>query len=319
MKKKEKEKIEAEEEDPLDAYMKNIEKEATMQDYQIYQEMYNEQFQKRYDDFVERDSKKENKNILNNYNLIDSNDEVKIIENDVEMQIDESKIITFEDVMKLTKESKEEKKESTELVIFNKGEDDLDKHFINALKNTSVPDIDPLYGYSTEKKSVVLYQEDYNEFLEEGTFNDIEEAWLKLKKSASEKKELKLVNHSLIKYEQFRKNLYVESKEVSSLNPEKIENFRKENGDIKVRGKNVPNPIFSWYQCGLSDRILTKLEKKGFKQPFPIQSQSIPCIMSGRDVIGIAETGSGKTLAYVLPMLRHVMDQRGLKVIKLLI
>ena len=38
--------------------------------------------------------------------------------------------------------------------------------------------------------------------------------------------------------------------------------------------------------------------------------QAIPAIMNGRDVIGIAETGSGKTLAYVLPMLRHVVDQR---------
>jgi ATP-dependent RNA helicase DDX46/PRP5 len=35
--------------------------------------------------------------------------------------------------------------------------------------------------------------------------------------------------------------------------------------------------------------------------------------MSGRDVIGIAETGSGKTLAYVLPMLRHIRDQRPLE------
>ena len=32
-------------------------------------------------------------------------------------------------------------------------------------------------------------------------------------------------------------------------------------------------------------------------------------IMQGRDTIGIAETGSGKTMAFVLPMLRHVMDQ----------
>lgn len=34
--------------------------------------------------------------------------------------------------------------------------------------------------------------------------------------------------------------------------------------------------------------------------------------MSGRDVIGIAETGSGKTLAYMLPMIRHIRDQRPL-------
>lgn len=35
--------------------------------------------------------------------------------------------------------------------------------------------------------------------------------------------------------------------------------------------------------------------------------------MAGRDYIGIAETGSGKTLAFVLPMLRHILDQPSLK------
>jgi ATP-dependent RNA helicase DDX46/PRP5 len=55
------------------------------------------------------------------------------------------------------------------------------------------------------------------------------------------------------------------------------------------------------------------MENKGYKNPFPIQSQAVPTIMSGRDMIGIAETGSGKTLAFVLPMLRHVLDHRPLK------
>lgn len=47
----------------------------------------------------------------------------------------------------------------------------------------------------------------------------------------------------------------------------------------------------------------------GFQKPTPIQSQAIPAIMSGRDLIGVARTGSGKTLAFVLPMLRHIKDQ----------
>lgn len=85
-------------------------------------------------------------------------------------------------------------------------------------------------------------------------------------------------------------------------------------GDIKVRGKDVPKPIQNWYQCGLSDRILGLLmDKKKWPTPFPIQAQSIPCIMSGRDYIGIAETGSGKTLAFLLPMFRHIQDQPALR------
>ena len=55
------------------------------------------------------------------------------------------------------------------------------------------------------------------------------------------------------------------------------------------------------------------IEKREYEQPFPIQMQAIPSLMAGRDVIGIAETGSGKTLAYVLPMLRHILDQPPLK------
>ena len=36
----------------------------------------------------------------------------------------------------------------------------------------------------------------------------------------------------------------------------------------------------------------------------------MPLLLCGRDVIGIAETGSGKTLAYLLPMIKHIQDQR---------
>ena len=299
--------IQEEDEDPLDKYMKEIEKDATLQDYQIYQELY-KQLQKRYDEVVAKDD--EQNTFFNKDNDYDS-DQVKIIEDKFQMEIDDTKVITFEEIMKLTQEQNHQG-----IFLFNKQpEDESDKQFIQTLKDTEVPDIDPLYGYSSQKNAVVLYQEDYNEYMKEDTFNDVEEAWLKLRKSATERKELKLVNHSLINYELFKKNLYVECKEISNLTHEQIEQIRKNNGDIKVRGKNICNPILNWYQCGLSDRILDVLEKKGFKTPFPIQAQAIPCIMSGRDVIGIAETGSGKTLAYVLPMLRHVMDQRALKVI----
>ena len=59
--------------------------------------------------------------------------------------------------------------------------------------------------------------------------------------------------------------------------------------------------------------MLDYLKLKNFQKPFPIQCQSLPICMSGRDMIGIAETGSGKTLAYVLPMLRHIRDQPPLR------
>lgn len=53
--------------------------------------------------------------------------------------------------------------------------------------------------------------------------------------------------------------------------------------------------------------------RHGYEKPTPIQTQAIPAIMNGRDLIGIAKTGSGKTIAFLLPMFRHIMDQRALE------
>jgi len=54
---------------------------------------------------------------------------------------------------------------------------------------------------------------------------------------------------------------------------------------------------------------MDNLKKHNYEKPTPIQTQAIPAIMAGRDLIGIAKTGSGKTLAFLLPMFRHIMDQ----------
>ena len=94
------------------------------------------------------------------------------------------------------------------------------------------------------------------------------------------------------------------------MDPKDVLKYRKEAGDIKIRGKGILNPVFNWYHCGFTDSVLAVIEKSNFEKPFPIQAQSIPVILSGRDVIGIAETGSGKTFAYLLPMIKHVLAQR---------
>ena len=117
------------------------------------------------------------------------------------------------------------------------------------------------------------------------------------------------VDHSTISYPSFRKNFYIEVPEMSRLSDAEISGLRKDMDGIKVRGKNVPKPIRSWNQAGLSGKLLDVLKKNGFAAPLPIQAQALPIVMSGRDCIGIAKTGSGKTLGFVLPMMRHVKDQ----------
>ncbi|MEY4697189.1 MAG: hypothetical protein RIT14_1617, partial [Pseudomonadota bacterium] len=59
---------------------------------------------------------------------------------------------------------------------------------------------------------------------------------------------------------------------------------------------------------GLSPKLLKALEKTTLKMPTPIQVQSIPQIMKGRDLMGLAQTGTGKTAAFGLPLLHRLLD-----------
>ncbi|KAM6116490.1 putative ATP-dependent RNA helicase DDX46 isoform 1-T1 [Pterocles gutturalis] len=128
-----------------------------------------------------------------------------------------------------------------------------------------------------------------------------------------QRKLLEPVDHGKIEYEPFRKNFYVEVPELAKMTPEEVNVYRLELEGITVKGKGCPKPIKTWVQCGISMKILTALKKHGYEKPTPIQTQAIPAIMNGRDLIGIAKTGSGKTIAFLLPMFRHIMDQRALE------
>ena len=126
------------------------------------------------------------------------------------------------------------------------------------------------------------------------------------------KKDIPTVNHAKHAYQPFRKSFYHEPAELSEMTEEELADLRLELDGIKVRGLNVPKPVLKWSQCGLGMQTLSVIQKLEYEKPTSIQSQAIPAIMSGRDVIGVAKTGSGKTVAFLLPMFRHIKDQRPL-------
>lgn len=61
---------------------------------------------------------------------------------------------------------------------------------------------------------------------------------------------------------------------------------------------------------GLAEPLLRALAQEGYTTPTPIQAQAIPLVMSGRDLLGIAQTGTGKTAAFSLPLLHHLADRK---------
>lgn len=66
----------------------------------------------------------------------------------------------------------------------------------------------------------------------------------------------------------------------------------------------------SFAELGLAAPIARALAEENYTTPTPIQSQAIPPVMSGRDLVGIAQTGTGKTAAFALPILNHLAVNR---------
>jgi ATP-dependent RNA helicase RhlE len=66
-------------------------------------------------------------------------------------------------------------------------------------------------------------------------------------------------------------------------------------------------------KMGLSDPLLRGVDASGYTTPTEIQSQAIPAVLSGQDIIGCAQTGTGKTAAFVLPILHRLQDSRSAK------
>ena len=64
---------------------------------------------------------------------------------------------------------------------------------------------------------------------------------------------------------------------------------------------------------GIAPKLLEILDLLKFKVPTPIQFQSIPTALQGKDIMGIAQTGTGKTLAFGIPMIQTLAQKKGAK------
>lgn len=113
------------------------------------------------------------------------------------------------------------------------------------------------------------------------------------------------------------KNFYEEHPNVTAMSDEEVEQFRLANNNIVVNrtfekedSRPIPKPVRTFEEAFHNyPEILEEIKKAGFQTPSPIQCQAWPVLLSGEDMIGIAQTGTGKTLAFLLPALIHIDGQ----------
>lgn len=105
-----------------------------------------------------------------------------------------------------------------------------------------------------------------------------------------------------------------------AVDSEKAENVQEQEQDVDSGQENHTEPVVevaaddkeqvtegpSFDNLGLTSEVLEAVKKVGFEAPSPIQEQTIPVLMDGKDVVGLAQTGTGKTAAFALPILARI-------------
>lgn len=112
----------------------------------------------------------------------------------------------------------------------------------------------------------------------------------------------------------FRKNFYTPSQSILDRTHDESETLTSKH-EITIIGHDADfyKPLAYFSEANFPDFISNELKRQQFVEPTSIQAGSLPVILSGRDLVGIAKTGSGKTLAYLLPALIHLKDQPTVK------
>lgn len=156
--------------------------------------------------------------------------------------------------------------------------DEEDNDILNALVNN-----DSDSQHSSEN-------EDENEQLQDEIVSDEEDSKLTKPKQKKQKKD---DSFPLLEISEGQKE---HDDDMYFINQE--QQLAQAQGKLKAKG--------NFATFGFNKYVLSNINKKGYKQPTPIQRKTIPLILQGRDVVGMARTGSGKTAAFLLPLIEQL-------------
>ncbi|GMT32238.1 hypothetical protein PFISCL1PPCAC_23535, partial [Pristionchus fissidentatus] len=82
-----------------------------------------------------------------------------------------------------------------------------------------------------------------------------------------------------------------------------------ENIPVEMSGDDTPVAIERFTDADLHTWIQENIARSGYTKPTPVQKNSIPALMAGRDLMSCAQTGSGKTAAFLVPIINNILMQ----------
>lgn len=169
-------------------------------------------------------------------------------------------------------------------------------------KRSNVCLIDQFYEHRKRLEEEGINEENFEKEMEE----------IHILKEANMVQKIALVSASEraegIQYTKPIKTTWKPPRAIAEMTLEKCESIRKK-WHILVDGEDIPPPVKSFECMRFPDAILKALKAKKINRPTPIQVQALPCILSGRDLIGIAFTGSGKTITFTLPLIMFALEE----------
>ncbi|MCR4324964.1 MAG: DEAD/DEAH box helicase [Candidatus Curtissbacteria bacterium] len=116
-------------------------------------------------------------------------------------------------------------------------------------------------------------------------------------------------NHRSTNYSNYRRPSYGRRREKPKLDA----NLFVKRAQPTTSVEYVSTASFSTYN--ICNELKRNIEARGYNNPTPIQEQTIPILLEGRDVIGVANTGTGKTAAFLIPLVNKVFLKRSERVL----
>ncbi|KAL7717656.1 RNA helicase [Entamoeba marina] len=152
-------------------------------------------------------------------------------------------------------------------------------------------------------------RDDYNDRRDDyrGGYNDRRDDYRRPQRQNTPQKHLEPISYDVSTLPPITKDFYKESDITKQRTQEEIDNYLK-GYNITLSGAEKTSVLLTFDEINFPDYVKKVFVDLKYEKPTPIQAVGWPIVLSGKDVVGVAETGSGKTISFLIPAILHLMS-----------